>query len=191
MNSIRRNQTIRRKFCLGQLVITIIMMMGRKVCQRGVVAFTTGRQVSSSRNGFDPVAVTVQQRFHLPQRQQQQLQKPPLRFCPSVVMYSTASASDRSAIAKSRTPFRMPKNSPDDSTIVKSTSSSSPSSSSSSSVSWNRLGLLTELCDCLTNELRLPQPTPVQSLVIPQLLLQQAATQQDQKESLAFLAATG
>lgn len=46
------------------------------------------------------------------------------------------------------------------------------------------MGLLTELCECLQNELGLPSPTPVQSLVIPELL-------KDDAGSLAFLAATG
>jgi len=97
-----------------------------------------------------------------------------------------AISSDESAISKSRIPFRMPKNSADD---------SSPSSNNSNnkndvdtgttkSLSWNRLGLLTELCSSLRDELYLPMPTPVQSLVIPQLL-------KEEKESLAFLAATG
>jgi superfamily II DNA/RNA helicase len=44
--------------------------------------------------------------------------------------------------------------------------------------------LLTEMCSTLTQDLHMPEPTPVQSLVIPQLL-------QNEKESLAFLAATG
>mmetsp|Transcript_58933 Transcript_58933/g.144148 ORF Transcript_58933/g.144148 Transcript_58933/m.144148 type:complete len:540 (+) Transcript_58933:1589-3208(+) len=46
------------------------------------------------------------------------------------------------------------------------------------------MGLLTEVCDCLRDELGLPTPTPVQSLVIPELL-------KPESESLAFLAATG
>jgi hypothetical protein len=155
-------------------VVLFMMMMGKIVRQQGAVAFT--RQTASSRNGFvagTTLRKTLQRQF-------------PLYF-PSIAVYSTTptSASDRSAISKSRMPFRMPTNSPDDSAISKDTLSSS-----SSSLSWNRLGLLTELCDCLKDELRLSHPTPVQSLVIPQLLLQQAATQ-GQKESLAFLAATG
>jgi len=89
---------------------------------------------------------------------------------------SSSSSSDRSAMSKSRAPFRMPKNSPDD--------SSSNVRSNDPSLSWNRLGLLTELCSTLQGELQLPEPTPVQSLVIPQLL-------NNEQESLAFLAATG
>ncbi|KAL3917213.1 MAG: hypothetical protein SGILL_004818 [Bacillariaceae sp.] len=89
-------------------------------------------------------------------------------------------------MSKSRAPFRMPKNSPDDSAASK--GNLQQSSSSSDLLSWNKLGLLTELCTSLTEELKLPEPTPVQSLVIPQLL---QSTEGDKKESLAFLAATG
>ncbi len=46
------------------------------------------------------------------------------------------------------------------------------------------MGLLTELCTALQDELKLPAPTPVQSLVIPELL-------RPERESMAFLAATG
>ena len=120
---------------------------------------------------------------------------------------STATATysdDQSAISKSRVPFRMPKNSIDDS-ADDDTNTKGGKSSSSSSLSWNRLGLLTELCTCLQDELQLPGPTSVQSLVIPQLLKLMATTidtstddnhQSDTMEtssssSMAFLAATG
>jgi superfamily II DNA/RNA helicase len=69
----------------------------------------------------------------------------------------------------------MPKNSPDD---------SKTSAISNNKLTWNPLGLFTELVDSLENDLALKAPTPVQSLVIPELL-------KDDKESLAFLAATG
>lgn len=85
-----------------------------------------------------------------------------------------SSNNDQSAISKSRAPFRMPRNSPDDSKTTKSTNG----------LTWNPLGLLSELVDCLEKELSLKSPTPVQSLVIPELL-------SDKKESLAFLSATG
>ena len=90
-------------------------------------------------------------------------------------------APDESAISKSRAPFRMPRNSADDSAqkdtnpVVDGTTTKS---------SWNSMGLLTEICTCLQDELKLPTPTPVQSMVIPQLL-------KSEKESMAFLAATG
>jgi hypothetical protein len=95
-------------------------------------------------------------------------------------MSSTASASDRSAMSKSRAPFRMPKDSPDDSKAT----TKSASSGAVKPLTWHPLGLLTEIADCLENELKLKAPTPVQSLVIPELL-------KEEKESLAFLAATG
>jgi superfamily II DNA/RNA helicase len=78
-------------------------------------------------------------------------------------------------MSKSRAPFRMPKNSPDDSKTP---------STEANGLTWNPLGLFTELVDSLENDLSLKSPTPVQSLVIPELLKQE-------KASLAFLAATG
>lgn len=104
---------------------------------------------------------------------------------------TTPSSSDHSAMSQSRPPFRMPRNSPDDSKVVGQPSGTSngktgekSSAAASNALSWNRLGLLTELCATLQDELKLPAPTPVQSLVIPQLL-------QPERESIAFLAATG
>jgi hypothetical protein len=97
----------------------------------------------------------------------------------------TSSASDESAISKSRVPFRMPKNSADDSDSTSEYDINNPgTSTATTTLSWNRLGLLTEICSCLQDELKLPMPTQVQSLVIPQLL-------KTEKESIAFLAATG
>lgn len=90
-------------------------------------------------------------------------------------------APDESAISKSRAPFRMPRNSADDS-AQKDTNPVGDSATTTSS--WNSMGLLTEICTCLQEELKLPTPTPVQSMVIPQLL-------KSEKESMAFLAATG
>ena len=99
---------------------------------------------------------------------------------------STAPSADESAIAKSRAPFRMPRNSADDSTQKQSNNDGSSNSGTGGATtkSWNSMGLLTEICTCLREELQLQSPTPVQSLVIPQLL-------QTEKESMAFLAATG
>jgi len=91
-------------------------------------------------------------------------------------------SSDRSAASQSRPAFRMPRNSPDDSKA--SSIAQTTGKTSAQSMTWNPLGLYTELVDCLQGELRLPTPTPVQSLVIPELL-------KEDKESLAFLAATG
>jgi hypothetical protein len=86
--------------------------------------------------------------------------------------YSTSAAEDESAVARSRAPFRMPRNSADDSVPQKNVPS------------WNQLGLWTELVDALTRDMKLAAPTPVQGLVIPSLLKQ---TMPD----TAFLAATG
>lgn len=89
---------------------------------------------------------------------------------------TTEGSSDDSAMARSRAPFRMPRNSPDDSV---------PTAKKQDGVSsWNQLGLWTELVDALTQEMKLQAPTPVQSLVIPPLLKENPA-------DTAFLAATG
>lgn len=81
---------------------------------------------------------------------------------------------DSSAISKSRTPFRMPKGSEDDSmpTVQGGT------------LAWTQLGLLTELVTSVHDEQGLAAPTPVQQMVIPALL-------QEPPLPLAFLAATG
>jgi superfamily II DNA/RNA helicase len=104
-----------------------------------------------------------------------------LRLSVSALQMSSSSSapksSDRSATSLSRPTFRMPKQSADD-------SKSAAQSSGDNSLAWNPLGLWTELVDSLETELKLPAPTPVQSLVIPELL-------KEEKESLAFLAATG
>jgi len=99
---------------------------------------------------------------------------------------STASSADESAISKSRAPFRMPRNSADDSAQKQSNNDGSNNlgGAGATTKSWNSMGLLTEICNCLRDELHLQSPTSVQSLVIPQLL-------QTEKESIAFLAATG
>lgn len=93
-----------------------------------------------------------------------------------LVVVQMSSNADQSAMSKSRAPFRMPRNSPDD--------SKTQGATKNKSLAWNTLGLFTELVDCLENDLSLKSPTPVQSLVIPELL-------KEEKESLAFLAATG
>lgn len=87
--------------------------------------------------------------------------------------------TDNSAMSKSRPSFRMPKNSPDDSKAAQVSKTSSKDD-----LTWNPLGLYTQVVDCLEEELKLAAPTPIQSMVIPQLLARP-------KDSLAFLAATG
>lgn len=104
----------------------------------------------------------------------------------AVRLSSPSSSADRSAMSQSRPPFRMPRNSPDDSKASTSNTSSPGAGkvTGEQKLTWNPLGLYTEIVDCLQGELGLPAPTPVQSLVIPELL-------KGDKESLAFLAATG
>lgn len=93
---------------------------------------------------------------------------------------STSDGSDDSAASRSRAPFRMPKNSPDDSVPLKKKTGGDDNDVSS----WNQLGLWTELVDALTQELKLEAPTPVQNLVIPTLV-------RENIKDTAFLAATG
>ena len=90
---------------------------------------------------------------------------------------SLSSTADNSAMSQSRPPFRMPKNSPDD-------SKASSKNDNNQDLTWNPLGLYSEVVDGLQNDLSLRAPTPIQSLVIPQML-------KNPTESLAFLAATG
>lgn len=97
----------------------------------------------------------------------------PLQTTRLVLGTRLCSTQDDSAMSKSRAPFRMPKNSADDSVSMK-----------KGSLAWNELGLWTELVDCLRGELRLPSPTPVQQLVVPEIL-------KEPFQHIAFLAATG
>ena len=81
---------------------------------------------------------------------------------------------DDSAVARSRAPFSMPRNSFDDSV----------STGPGGELSWTQLGLLTELVDSVYGQQKLESPTPVQTMVIPELL-------KEPHVNLAFLAATG
>ena len=82
---------------------------------------------------------------------------------------------DASAVSKSRAPFAMPKNSPDDSV-------SAPGQGAKKT--WGSLGLWQSATDKLETELELKSPTPVQIQAIPALL-------HNPKQPLCFLAATG
>ena len=90
---------------------------------------------------------------------------------------ASSSSSDDSAMSKSRAPFSMPRQSPNDSKPLDATDKKN-------SLAWNELGLWTELVTCLQTELEFPTPTPIQSMTIPVLLA-------DEHKSLCFLAATG
>jgi superfamily II DNA/RNA helicase len=94
---------------------------------------------------------------------------------------------DNSAMSKSRPSFRMPKNSPDDSKaaqVSSKTLTSSKDNKNNNALTWNPLGLYTQVVDCLEQDLKLAAPTPIQSMVIPELLSRP-------RDSFAFLAATG
>lgn len=85
-----------------------------------------------------------------------------------------SSTTDSSAMSRSRAPFRMPKRSEDDSVPT----------GEGGVLAWSKLGLLSELVESVHREQGLDAPTPVQQMVIPDLL-------KEPPESLAFLAATG
>lgn len=78
-------------------------------------------------------------------------------------------------MSKSRAPFRMPRDSPDDSVPQ--------AAAKTNLLAWNQLGLWTELVEAMAR-LELQTPTPVQQLAIPELL-------KEPPQHLAFLAATG
>ena len=109
--------------------------------------------------------------------------------------------NDQSAASQSRPSFRNPKHSPDDS-----------QPSTMTKLSWNQLGLWTELITCLEQEMSLTNgPTMVQQMVVPTLLAIPIAKSSFESESstavkpknstasihyqgqkhVAFLAATG
>ena len=123
---------------------------------RPAVAWLSGRTIASQEAGrLYPTVTTTTLRYQ-----------------------SSATTDDDSAMARSRAPFRMPRNSPDDSVPT-------PAKKSDTGVSsWSTLGLWTELVEALTQEMKLEAPTPVQNLVIPSLLKENPA-------DTAFLAATG
>lgn len=102
----------------------------------------------------------------------QYTQKPVFRLPSTTALGYSTSSDDESAMARSRAPFRMPRNSADDSVPQKNVQS------------WNQLGLWTELVEALTRDMKLASPTPVQGLVIPSLLKKNIS-------DTAFLAATG
>lgn len=103
----------------------------------------------------------------------------------SATPLSATPVEDASAFSKSRQPFSMPSNAPDDSKSDPTLESSTKGGSSGDdSLAWNSLGLWTELVQALQEEMHLRRPTAVQQLVIPHML--------DEKSShLTFLAATG
>jgi superfamily II DNA/RNA helicase len=87
---------------------------------------------------------------------------------------SSSTTPDSSAISKSRAPFRMPRNAEDDSVPT----------GKGGILAWTQLGLLTELVTSVHDEQGLVSPTPVQQMVIPEIL-------KEPPVPLAFLAATG
>lgn len=99
-------------------------------------------------------------------------------------LYSTAAMDDASAFSKSRQPFSMPRNAPDDSKAAVDDNTSAAGQENNNNLAWNALGLWTELVDALQEDLQLERPTAVQQLVIPHLL-------NDKAGHLTFLSATG
>lgn len=163
-------------------------------------------------------------RWLLPQQQ------PPSNHLCFRLYSSTSSSSstggDQSAATQSRAAFRMPSSALDDSrpatttrTTTKTATDSSKRSSNSgtttattttttAAATWNQLGLWTELVECLVTEMKLPGPTVVQQMVLPELLKLGASSSSssgtpitasstatssndNSNKHVAFLAATG
>lgn len=116
--------------------------------------------------------------------------------------------NDQSATAQSRAAFSMPKASPDDSQTAQQQQQQQQKSNTSAVknisgindnknkiITWNQLGLWTELIECLEQEMQLPSPTMVQQMVIaPLLSLDSSSSINNNKNTtrhMAFLAATG
>lgn len=167
--TIDRRKPARSHYFLGVTPIVLVMMFGRVTRSCAFLGQSSVSRSTRSILGLSSVPSTTT--------------NPVYKGFENTRLYSsTASSSDESAISKSRAPFRMPKNSADDSDQDQKNDGNAITTTASKS--WNSMGLLTEICTCLQDELKLPAPTPVQSLVIPQLL-------KTEKESMAFLAATG
>ena len=109
----------------------------------------------------------------------------------------SSSMEDRSAMSQSRPPFKMPNNSPDDSTGKGTEYDSNDSSSGKARPSsWTDVGIWPDVSRYLQDELNLQSPTTIQAMVIPKLLqqVQYSGTgdfNDDGNQHLAFLAATG
>ena len=112
---------------------------------------------------------------------------------PTTRLYS--SMEDRSAMSQSRPPFKMPSNSPDDSTGKGASKMTVSKDGKALPTSWIDAGVWPDVSQYLKEELNLQSPTTIQSMVIPKLLEQQLSTStddsDDQDQHLAFLAATG
>jgi hypothetical protein len=172
-----RRKPARSHYFLGVTSIVLVMMFGRVTRSCAFLGQSSVSRSTRSILGLSSVPSTTTSP-HAPLTT-----TTVYRGLENTRLYSsTASSSDESAISKSRAPFRMPKNSADDSDQDQ--KHNNADGTTTASKSWNSMGLLTEICTCLQDELKLPAPTPVQSLVIPQLL-------KTEKESMAFLAATG
>ena len=178
--AIKGRKPARYHCFFGLLYIVLVMMFGRITRSCAFLGHSPASRFARSIAGISSIPSTPV-KYHIPittiiDR----------RFENSRLHSSTVPSADESAISKSRAPFRMPRNSADDSAQKQSNNDGNNNSGDAGATtkSWNSMGLLTEICSCLRDELHLQSPTPVQSLVIPQLL-------QMEKESMAFLAATG
>jgi superfamily II DNA/RNA helicase len=106
-------------------------------------------------------------------------------------------AEDQSAASRSRAPFRAPSSAPDDGEVVSVHESNDSANLNDGNSSWKQLGLYDELVECLQNGMKLPAPTVVQQIVIPELLHDLASNHTKENEDsdiarhFAFLASTG
>lgn len=170
--SVKKIRTPTRFHFLGVTSIVLVMMFGRITRSCAFLGQSPVSRSARSILGLSPVPSTRITSPHAP------LLNSVHNGFENTRLYSTKlSSPDESAASKSRAPFRMPKNSADD-------SDQKDGNQAPAGKAWSSMGLLTEICTCLQDDLKLQAPTPVQSLVIPQLL-------KTEKESMAFLAATG
>jgi superfamily II DNA/RNA helicase len=108
-------------------------------------------------------------------------------------------SEDQSAASKSRAPFRAPSSATDDGQVVVATVNepNGATNSNDDHSSWKQLGLYDELVECLQDAMKLPAPTLVQKLVIPELLHDLGSNRPKENEvsdmarHFAFLASTG
>ena len=96
---------------------------------------------------------------------------------PTTRLYS--SMEDRSAMSQSRPPFKMPSNSPDDSTGKGASKMTVGKDGKALPTSWIDAGVWPDVSQYLKEELNLQSPTTIQSMVIPKLLEQQVSTSPD------------
>ena len=165
-----------------------MLLLLRTSARAAATAFTTGSSTTTARRRTTTLRLFISSTA----ASSSSSNNSPL-FSASDNAAPAAAVPDQSAVSQSRAPFRMPRQSPDDSRVA------AGGDNNSNNLAWNQLGLWTELVDCLlSDDLRLTAPTAVQQLVLPELLAveeeHEAAAggeKKSQNKHVAFLAATG